>query len=484
MTHGNRAEPGARPPRVFVIGLDCAAPELVFDRWRDELPNLSRLAEQGLWGELESCTPAITVPAWSSMLSSRDPGVLGIYGFRNRADHSYDKLTTANGTAVKHRRVWDYLSEARKTSVVVGVPQTYPVKPLNGYLISDFLTPSTQNDFAHPSSLKREVLRIAPEYDFDVRQFRTDDKEWLLRQIYEMTENRFRVLDHLLTTKRWDFFMFVEIGVDRMHHAFWSYHDPQHFRYAPGNPFEQAIHDYYTYIDRKIGTWLEKLGPDTAVLVVSDHGAKRMDGGICLNEWLWRNGYLAFKQDPEPGKIVRFEDLEVDWERTVAWGSGGYYGRVFLNVRDREPQGTIEPSAYESVRRELAAKLTAIPDEQGRDIGTRVFFPEEIYQEVNGVAPDMIVYFGDLFWRAVGTVGYGSTYTYDNDTGPDDCNHAQNGMFILHDPRRPDERGQVLGAQLMDIAPTLLELMDVPVPEEMQGRPLWSLIEKPILTHR
>src|SRR4051812_557441 len=103
---------GKRSPqasKVFVIGLDCAAPELVFGRWRSDLPHLDRLARSGMWGELESCIPAITVPAWSSMLSSRDPGALGVYGFRNRANTSYDKMSTAMSSAIKHKRVWDYL---------------------------------------------------------------------------------------------------------------------------------------------------------------------------------------------------------------------------------------------------------------------------------------------------------------------------------------------------------------------------------------
>jgi predicted AlkP superfamily phosphohydrolase/phosphomutase len=456
--------------KVFVIGLDCAAPELVFDRWCSDLPNLSRLTRQGLWGELDSSTPAITVPAWTCMMASKDPGALGIYGFRNRADHSYDKLSIALNSAVKHKRAWDYLSEAGKSSVVIGVPPTFPVKPLNGYLISCFLTPGVQNEFAYPASLKDEVLSIAPDYDFDVKNFRTDNKDWLLRQIHEMTDKRFKVVDHLLGTKPWDFFMVMEIGVDRIHHGFWSYHDPQHFRYQPGNPYENAIHDYYVKMDRKIGEWLDRLGPETVVMVVSDHGAKRMDGGICINEWFWRNGYLAFKQDPEPGKVTRFDDLEVDWSRTVAWGDGGYYGRVFLNVKGREPQGVVEEADYERVRSELAEKLAAIPDHNGRNIGTRVFKPNEIYKEVNGVAPDLVVYFGDLFWRSVGSLGYGGYHTFENDTGPDDCNHAQNGMFILYDPLNPGNNRPVKNAQLMDIAPTVLETMGVGVPEDMQGK--------------
>ncbi len=465
-----------RRQKVLVIGLDCAAPELIFDRWRDDLPNLSYLADQGLWGELESCTPAITVPAWSSMLASKDPGTLGIYGFRNRADHSYDQMYIATSNSVGFPRVWDYLGDAGRSSVVVGVPQTYPVKPLNGYLISSFLTPGTDSNFTYPEALKREVLTIAPDYDFDVRQFRTEDKDFLLRQIYEMTEKRFRVVDQLLVNKPWDFFMLMEIGVDRIHHGFWSYHDPNHRRYQAGNPYEQAIHDYYVYIDRQLAEWLNRVPKDTVVIVASDHGAKRMEGGICLNEWLWREGYLVFKQNPMPGQIQRFEDMEVDWARTRAWGSGGYYGRVFMNVEGREPSGVIPTAQYENVRDELMEKLKAISGAQGEDLGTLVFKPQDIYRQVNRIAPDLLVYFGDLFWRSVGTLGYDAVHTFENDTGPDDCNHAQNGMFILYNPRNPGGGREIAGAQLMDIAPTVLELTGLQVPADLQGRSLHQLV--------
>ncbi|MFQ5420401.1 MAG: alkaline phosphatase family protein, partial [Anaerolineae bacterium] len=131
----------AKSPRVFVIGLDCAPPELLFEEWRDELPNLKQLIENGAYGQLMSSTPAITVPAWSSMTSGKDPGVLGFYGFRNRLDYSYDNRYIATAAVVKEKRVWELLSEAGKQCIVVGVPQTYPVRPLNGCLISSFLTP-------------------------------------------------------------------------------------------------------------------------------------------------------------------------------------------------------------------------------------------------------------------------------------------------------------------------------------------------------
>ena len=460
--------------KVFVIGLDCATPQLVFDRWRPDLKNLGRLMDHGLWGELESTIPAITVPAWSSMLSSKDPGTLGFYGFRNRPDYSYDKMTVATGDAVKEKRVWNYIGEAGLESVVIGVPQTYPVRPVKGNLVSGFLTPNTRSDFTYPFSLKREVLSLVPDFPFDVKDFRTDDKEKLLKQIYAMTNAHFKLADYLMRQKPWDFFMVMEIGIDRMHHAFWNFHDPEHPQYVKGNPFENAIRDYYIYTDKKIREWLSRIDENTAVLVVSDHGAKRMDGGICINEWLWRNGYLVFKKDPIPGQITRFEEMEVDWSRTRAWGSGGYFGRLFMNVKGREPEGLIPQSEYENIRNQLIRELTAITDPDGKPINTKVYKPEEIYKEIKNIPPDLIIYFGDLYWRSIGTLGYDGWYTFENDTGLDSCNHAEKGIFILYDPRHPGNNQEIKGAHLMDIAPTILNLMGLKVPADMQGKVLFD----------
>ncbi len=454
--------------KVFVIGLDCAEPSLVFDRWRDDLPNLRRLMEGGTYGELTSSIPAITVPAWASMLSSRDPGQLGFYGFRNRADFSYERMTIATANKVKADRVWDVLSRAGKRVIVHGVPQTYPVKPVNGLMISSFLTPSTYSTFTYPASLKDEIAQVVGgEYLFDVPNFRTEDKAQLLDQIYRLADQHHTLIKHLMTGRRWDFFMHVDMGVDRIHHGFWKYFDERHPLYEPGNPFEDAIHDYYVHIDAQIGERLALLDDDTAVLVVSDHGGQPMMGGICFNEWLKQEGYLTLEYQPEG--IVPLEKCEVDWSRTVAWGSGGYYARLFLNVKGREPEGVIAPSDYESVRDELAAKIAAIADPEGNNIGSVAYKPEEIYREVNNIAPDLIVYFGGLRWRSVGSLGLNRIHTFENDIGPDDANHAQQGLYIYYHPRRPGA-GRGPRRHLMDVAPTVLDLLDVPIPPGMQGR--------------
>lgn len=208
---------------------------------------------------------------------------------------------------------------------------------------------------------------------------------------------------------------------------------------------------------------------DTTVVIMSDHGAKPMSGGICINEWLIQKGYLHLKSAPDGP--TRFSFGDVDWGRTKAWGEGGYYGRVFINMQGREPQGTVAGDEYEGLRDELAAKLTAIPDHEGRNISTRVFKPEEIYRECRNVPPDLIVYFGDLDWRAVAQVGGGAIHTFENDTGPDGANHAQEGVFIM---RGPGVRGgrRLDGLQLVDCGPTVLERLGVSVPQGMIGRPI------------
>lgn len=464
----------AKDPRLFVIGLDCAPPELLFDQFRADMPNISRLISQGAYSELKSATPAITVPAWSSMTSSKDPGTLGFYGFRNRKDYTYDGRYIATGLAVKEKRVWEILGDAGKQCIVVGVPQTYPIRPINGHLISSFLTPSTTSpnvQWTHPVSLRAEVEQLlAPEvYDVDVPQFRTNDKAHLLQQIHDMTRKRFKVLRYLLENKPWDFFMFVEMGVDRIHHALWAHHDVTHPKHDPNSPFVHAIRDYYRYLDGEIGTLLERLPEEAHVMVVSDHGVKKMDGGICINEWLRREGYLVLKEEPPAGTLTTFEKAAVDWEKTTVWGDGGYYARIFLNVQGREPQGTIPAGEYEAFRDKIAAHIKAIPDPNGQPINTVIFKPQEIYHEVRNVAPDLIVYLGNLEWRSVGSFGHGGVYTFENDTGPDDANHAEYGVYIYTPPEKNLGGKQLPRTQLMDFAPTVLNLFGLPVPADMQG---------------
>jgi predicted AlkP superfamily phosphohydrolase/phosphomutase len=278
-----------------------------------------------------------------------------------------------------------------------------------------------------------------------------------------------------MQTRTWDFFMLVEMGVDRIHHGFWSYMDPAQHKYERGNPFESAIRDYYRHVDQLLAELLAVCPAETLVAVVSDHGAKKMDGGICFNEWLIREGYLTLTTPP--ARPTPIGQVAIDWARTKAWGDGGYYGRLFMNVRGREPAGVVDPRDYERVRSDLIAGIEAITDPRGRSLGSKAYRPENLYRAVTGVAPDLIVYFGDLDWRSVGAVGTGGIHTFENDTGPDEANHDWHGILVLSTAGAPAPlRGPLPEVSIYDVAPTLLHLLGQPIPEGLVGAPLQSRV--------
>ncbi len=451
--------------KIIIVGLDCAPPEIVFSRKAD-LPVLAGMIARGIHGKLRSSDPPITIPAWMVMATGLDPGRLGLYGFRHRVGYSYDEMWIANSKAVRKKKIWDYVGKQGGESCLVSVPPSYPPYPVNGNLISCFITPpGSDKDTTFPPELRDEIEDRFGPYIFDVA-FRTEDRDKILAEIREMTEQRFEVMKWLVEAKPWRLFMFVEIGVDRIQHAFWKYMDAEHHLYEPGNPYETAILDYYRLLDRRIGELLSLAGDDTVVLVVSDHGAKRMKGAFCVNEWLIDQGDLVVKARPE--KPTSLEKLDIDWDRTKAWAWGGYYARVFLNVEGREPRGVIPPEDYEKERDALVERIKAIKGPNNEAWATRVIKPQEHYEVLEGDYPDLMVYFDDLYWRSAGTLGHGTMFLPENDTGPDDAVHAQEGIYILSDPQ--ERVGRRLDADILDIAPTVLERLDIPVPAEMRGK--------------
>ncbi|MGQ0538032.1 MAG: alkaline phosphatase family protein [Gemmatimonadaceae bacterium] len=456
--------------KLLVIGLDCAAPELLFGDER--LTNIRRLMDAGCYGRLQSVIPPITVPAWRCMASSQDPGSLGVYGFRNRADHGYANLSIANSRSFKALTIWDYLALEGKKAVLIGVPPAFPPLKVNGISVGCFLTPSVDADYTHPGHIAAEIRGLVGEYIVDVKGFRTEDKDWLREQIFEMSRRQFTVVRHFLQHAEWDYFQFVNIALDRVHHGFWKFLDPRHPDYVAGNAYEQVIPQFYRHLDEEIGSLLQLLDDNTAVLVVSDHGAQALRGGFCVNEWLLQQGLLVLQEYPDT--ITPFANVKVDWQRTRVWSEGGYYARVFLNVKGREPDGVIQPDEYERFRDELKIKFEATTDQHGSALGTLVFKPDRIYRAVRNVAPDLIVHFAALDWRSIGGLGYrGIVHVKENDSGPDDCNHAQFGAFILAAPNVPS-LGELHGAHLLDIAPTLMEVAGHDIPDTFQGRSLFA----------
>ena len=416
--------------RILVIGLDGAAPELLFGDER--LVNVRRMMDAGTYGRLESVVSPTTVPAWMCMGTGQDPGTLGVYGVRNRADHSYDGLQAVHSRSIHASAVWDEVARAGKKSLVLGVPPNFPPR-----------TPDTSQDVFT----------------------RTGDQAKRRDDLQALTRAQFAAARQALRRDDWDFFQFVALGLDRIQHAFWRHHDPDHVRHEPDSPYRDVIRDHYRSLDEEIGGLLELLDEETVVLIASDHGVRPLDGGFCINEWLIREGLLTLHSYPET--VTPFSRLDVDWGRTVAWSEGGDDAGVFLNVKGREPRGSIEQGDYTRVRDDLKARLEATTGPDGAPLGTLVFRPEEVYRSVRNVAPDLIVHFGALAWRSVGGVGRPTVHILDNDNGLDDCNHAQHGAFVLAGPNVAG-RGMVAGAHLLGVAPTLLELGGYDVPPSMR----------------
>ncbi len=458
--------------KLLILGLDCMTPQLVFDEWLDDLPTIKGIMSKGTFRPLFSTIPPITVPAWMSMMTSQDGGQLGMYGFRNRKSHDYEALYTVNANNVKAKTLWNHLSRNRLSSLVWGIPLTYPPKPLNGMMVSSFLTPDKSVQWTFPAEAAAQVDAAAGgDYIIDVKNFRTDEKEQLLEQIYEMTRRRFKAFRHFYNAGEYDFAMMVEMGVDRIHHAFWRYMDKAHRLYEPGNQYENAIHDYYVYLDEEIALTLELIDEDTEVMLVSDHGAKTMKGGFCINEYLQQEGYLTLKEQPaEPTKL---KPHMIDWSKTKAWGEGGYYSRIFMNVEGREPEGVIPADEYHEERDKLMHKLQHTVDENGKLLGTVVYKPEEIYEQIVNIPPDLIVHLGNLDWRSAGSVGMGTMHIFENDTGPDDANHAQEGIFITS-IKLSTSVSSKNPYSIFDIAPTVLDYFDIDVPDEMIGESLFG----------
>ena len=452
--------------KMLVIGLDCASPRLVFEEFKDDLPNLSKLVNNGLHGNLRSSMPPITIPAWMVMFTGKNPGKLGIYGFRHRKDNSYTDIHITTPRTISEPRVWDILSQNNWKSCLFAIPPNYPPQAVNGWSIGCFLTPSSKSNYAYPSELKQELEENHAPYIPDI-DYRSGNRDEIQEQLFKMLENHMSLIKYLILEKPWHFFAFVEIGIDRVHHAFWRYYDETHHMHEANDKYKQVIHDYYCRVDQYIGEIIGLLDDETYILVASDHGVKPMRGAFCINEWLIKEKYLTVKEMPD--QPVQLTEVEIDWTQTKAWAWGGYCSKVFLNVEGREENGIITEANYETVLEELRNKILDLKDIHGRKMENIVFRPEEYYNNPIGDYPDLMVIFDDLYWRAAGTIGHNTLYLLENDTGSDDAMHDWDGMYILYDPKgeiSPDQ----MDAKIEDIAPTILYLLNEELPRNLDGK--------------
>jgi predicted AlkP superfamily phosphohydrolase/phosphomutase len=213
--------------KILVLGLEGATPELLFGDER--LTNFRRLMENGCYGKLESVIPCTPIPAWMCMATSQDPGALGVYGPRNRTDYSYGDLQTVDSQSLQTLAIWDHIGRTGKRVVLGGVPPSYPPLQVQGACIGCYMTPNIgQHVYTHPTSLQQEIATLVGEYPVDVQGSRTAKQDWLKDAVYDMSRKHFTVLRHLLQQAPWEYCQCVEIGLDRLQHGFWKFHDVQH----------------------------------------------------------------------------------------------------------------------------------------------------------------------------------------------------------------------------------------------------------------
>ena len=398
------------------------------------------------------------------MISGRDPGELGLYGFRSRPEGSYE-LRMVSSADVRSERVWDILARHDKRSSLLFVPPSYPPFAVHGELVSCFLTPDEAPSHSYPARLGGELAARFGPYVADVK-VRADGGEALLEELCAMTRQHFAIARHVWSTREPDFLMQVEIGPDRLHHAFFAELDQAHPRYDPRAPLRDVGERYYALLDQELSALVALADDDTAVLVASDHGARPLRGCFLINQWLIEQGLLQLKDAPLDR--IPLCPARVDWSRTRVWAEGGYYARVFLNVRGREPEGCVCPDDVATLREQVRAALIGVRGPGGEPWHNRVETPQTLYRETRGDAPDLLAFFDDLSVRALSDVGAAACYAERDPRGGDAANHDYDGILVLAGAG-VTARGDLGTCDIQDVGLSVLSLFGLDAPGDWLG---------------
>jgi len=454
--------------KVLLFGIDGGEPSLVFERWRKDLPNLDKLMQKGCYARMNSAIPPNTIVAWNSMISGRDTSEIGVFSYTFKDKDGQSKLVSSKN--IKCKLMWDILAEHNKRSLALYVPLSYPAKAMNGCMITDFLTPGVESECTYPSSLREELKQFPDvEYFFDVVQglagHKSLDEGTIVKRSYAMTEMQIEMIKRLITREKWDFTMSVMIGSDRLQHMLWRHFDETHRRHIKDSPFKEAIPKYYQYLDQKLGEVLSLLDDDTVVIIASDHGMVKQEGKININLWLLQKGYLVLKEGVDPSKKQKFSNSFVDMEKSFAYGGGAYNARVFLNKKVLEKN-------YESFKQKIIEELKAIPDDQGRKLETHIYTKEEVYKHSNDPdCPDLTIYFDNLRWASNPDFGSAGMYSWESAVGADSAGHSTQGLFIIAG-KGISNKGNMGVINIQEVAPTIMQALDVPIPKDLKVKPL------------
>jgi len=434
-------------PRAVVIGLD-GTPFTLATRLMDEgrMPHLRALVERGTMTQMESVIPTVSSVAWASIVTGCNPGKHNIFGFIDRVPLTYEMFIPSSKNMLA--RTWiELLSTMGKRVFSMGVPTTYPPKAVNGILISGFLAPDLQKA-TYPLQVARELEEMGYKIDIDAWQAR-EDKDLFLDEIFESLERRLEVMFKYLAQENWDLFVAHIMDTDRLHHFLWGEMEDEDPAYLPW------FYRFYERIDRALGELAGRLGDDTMLMILSDHGFCRLKKDVHLNFWLRQGGYLQFA-NRSPKQL-----------RDLAPGTRCYSllpGRFYICLQGRERNGCVSPGAeYEALRREIADGLVNMRDpDTGEQVIRRVVMREEVYAgDAFEVSPDFV---------AVPMEGFDLKGGFEKEilteTSPVTGTHTvDNAMFYMNRKLSDTE-----GMQVVDVMPTLLDGLGVKIPDWVDGR--------------
>lgn len=500
---------------MILIGLDGATFDVVRPLCeRGRLPTFSRLIQNGASGDLQSTIPPITPPAFASLLTGCNPGKHGVFDFYTRQVGNYNPQP-ANGSTICNEALQENLSRHGRAVGMVNVPMTYPPRPVNGFMVTGMMTPPGA-PYTYPQELQATLDEMEYRIELD-SWYRRGHEQETMAGILAVLRVQTKAVLRLMKERPTDLLAVVFRATDLAQHYFWRFMDREHPGYSQeeGRRHGDLIARCYEACDSALSEIMDAAGPGSTVFVVSDHGFGRETKMVRLSNWLHRLGFLHFNDSPL-GRLKKLSfDLgltadnvintldrlsleklftrvsretksrmfssfflsyaDVDWARTRAYARGRI-GQIFLNVRGRQPLGIVEPGdEYHILRSEIAQRLHEMKDpDSGECMVDRVYVKEEIYTGRHAEeAPDILIDWRDMEYWAFDMLAGGRKVIAPNPLTRSG-GHRMNGVFLAHGP--DIAVGQRLEEpRIIDVAPTLLHLMGLPVPESMDGCVLRSV---------
>ena len=360
--------------RVCVVGLD-GVPHGMLQRLAADgvMPATASILRLGYLNRMTVSLPEISAVSWSSFMTGTNPGTHGIFGFTDLKPDSYD-IRFPSFRDLQVPTFWDRLGEAGKRCVVINQPATYPAREISGVLVSGFVAIDLRKA-VHPPSHLAALERMGYRIDVDVTK-----PEALFDDLQATLAARERAVEYLWTNEEWDYFQVVITGTDRLHHLAWdAWADDKH-------PKHQAFLDYYRAVDGVIGRLRERFEKLTGGLdgfyLMSDHGFTGIVQEVYVNAWLREHEYLDYEKE-EPQGVA---DITPE---TTAFALDP--GRIYINLRDRFPRGTVDPADVPKLKAELRAGLKQL-EYPGQPVIRQVFDSAEIYDgPLADKGPDLVL---------------------------------------------------------------------------------------------